>query len=68
MKRECRHDEDDRDARDEEPKRRYYTCPDRMCGADDCPRCRPNNFLEGVYIGDIEEAENKENEENQKEE
>lgn len=24
-------------------------CPDRMCGADDCPRCHPENFKDGVY-------------------
>jgi hypothetical protein len=37
--------------------RRYSECPDRMCGAGDCPKCNPWNFLEGVYIGDIEEQE-----------
>ena len=35
--------------------RRYIQCPDRMCGADDCPRCRPENFRGGVYLGDIAE-------------
>ena len=37
--------------------KRYIQCPDRMCGADDCPRCRPENFRGGVYIEDIEEEE-----------
>ena len=35
--------------------RRYIQCPDMMCGADDCPRCRPENFRGGVYLGDIAE-------------
>ena len=25
-------------------------CSDRMCGADDCPNCRPENFQDGKYI------------------
>lgn len=29
-------------------------CHDRMCGADDCPVCRPGNFRGGVYIRDLE--------------
>lgn len=28
-----------------------------LCGADDCPRCRPNNFRSGVYIGDCEDED-----------
>lgn len=24
-------------------------CSDRMCGAEDCPVCRPENFVNGVY-------------------
>lgn len=41
---------------DERPprKRRYIQCADRMCGALDCPRCRPENFVAGVYFGDID--------------
>lgn len=37
--------------------RRYYSCPDRMCGAEDCPWCRPGNFLNGRYVGDDENEE-----------
>ena len=42
---------------DEPRRKRHIQCSDRMCGADDCPNCRPGNFRGGVYIGDIEEAE-----------
>ncbi len=35
----------------------YGKCPDRMCGADDCPNCHPENFRGGAYIEDIEAAE-----------
>jgi len=43
---------------DDEPLRKRYTqCSDRMCGADDCPNCRPENFLGGVYFRDIQETE-----------
>jgi hypothetical protein len=31
-----------------------------MCGADDCPNCRPENFLGGVYFRDIQETETNE--------
>jgi hypothetical protein len=48
---------------DEPRRKRYIQCSDRMCGADDCPNCRPGNFRGGVYIGDIEEAEAAEAEE-----
>lgn len=41
--------------RDEFRKPRYISCRDGYCGAEDCPKCRPGNFREGVYIGDIEE-------------
>lgn len=49
-------DEIDHSDPDERPPRikRYTQCADRMCGAEDCPRCRPWNFREGVYMGDIE--------------
>ena len=31
-------------------------CPQPcMCGAEDCRRCRPENFIGGRFIGDIEE-------------
>jgi hypothetical protein len=35
---------------------RYLSCPDRMCGAWDCPRCHPENFRNGVYIEESEEG------------
>jgi hypothetical protein len=35
----------------------HTQCSDRMCGADDCPNCRPENFLGGVYFRDIQETE-----------
>ncbi len=42
----------------EPPRRkRYIQCSDRMCGADDCPNCRPENFRGGVYVGDFGDAE-----------
>lgn len=47
----------DREADDEPRRRRYISCSDGFCGANDCPRCRPGNFRGGVYIGDIEAAE-----------
>jgi hypothetical protein len=28
-----------------------------MCGAEDCPRCHPGNFVNGVFVDDIEEEE-----------
>jgi len=37
--------------------KRYYKCSDRMCGAEDCPRCHPGNFVNGVFVDDIEEEE-----------
>ena len=36
---------------------RYHKCLDRMCGAEDCPRCHPGNFIDGVFVDDIEEDE-----------
>lgn len=41
---------------DEEPRprKRYVACPDRFCGALDCPRCHPENFRGGIYIPDLE--------------
>ena len=38
-------------------KTKHISCGDRMCGADDCPNCRPGNFRGGEYIGDIEDLE-----------
>jgi hypothetical protein len=40
----------------------YYKCPDRMCGAEDCPRCHPGNFVDGVFIDDIVEDEDEKTE------
>jgi len=34
---------------------RPYSCLDRMCGAEDCPRCHPGNFVDGVFVDDIED-------------
>lgn len=31
-------------------------CADGMCGAEDCPTCRPFNFRGGVFIGDMEDT------------
>lgn len=28
-----------------------------MCGAPDCPKCHRENFTNGVYLGDIEEQQ-----------
>ena len=33
-----------------------------MCGAEDCPRCRPENFHCGVFIDDTEAEEEEEEE------
>jgi hypothetical protein len=33
-----------------------------MCGAEDCPRCHPGNFIDGVFVDDIEEDEDEESE------
>lgn len=27
-----------------EKRRKTYKCKDRMCGADDCPNCRPDTY------------------------
>lgn len=45
------------DLRDEFPRRRYIRCSDGFCGADDCPTCRPWNFIDGVFIEDTKEEE-----------
>lgn len=37
-------------------------CKDRTCGADDCPTCRPYNFIDGEFIEDIEARKLEENE------
>jgi hypothetical protein len=34
--------------------RSYIRCKDGLCGADDCPTCRPGNFTDGVWNEDIE--------------
>ena len=38
---------------------RYPQCSDRMCGADDCPNCHPENFRGGEYIelDDLEKSQ-----------
>lgn len=33
--------------------KKYRRCKDRMCGADDCPACHPENFQGGRYIEPI---------------
>jgi hypothetical protein len=35
-------DEDDESRT--EKRRKFYACKDRMCGADDCPTCRPDSY------------------------
>jgi hypothetical protein len=34
-----------------------------MCGAEDCPRCHPGNFIDGIFVDDIEEDEDDETDE-----
>ena len=34
------------DTPDPEPKRRGFSCRDRMCGALDCQTCRPGSYRE----------------------
>ena len=41
---------------------RPYRCLDRMCGAEDCERCHPGNFVDGVYIDDTEQDEDEDDE------
>jgi hypothetical protein len=36
------------------PRRPQYRCSDGMCGAPDCPRCHPENFRDGYYVGEEE--------------
>ena len=38
-----------------------------MCGAEDCPRCRPGNFVDGVFIDDTEAEEEEEDAEDDEE-
>jgi len=33
-----------------------HACRDRMCGADDCPNCHPENFMGVTYVFDDNEA------------
>jgi len=41
------HDERRHEARmDAEPRRVGMSCRDRMCGAEDCPRCHPTTWRE----------------------
>lgn len=30
----------------------HYRCINRLCGADDCSNCHPENYVEGCYIFD----------------
>jgi hypothetical protein len=49
---------DEYDEYERSPRRkRYIQCSDRMCGAEDCPNCRPGNFRGGVYVGDLQPYE-----------
>ncbi len=42
----------------EKPRKKHYiACHDRMCGAEDCPNCKPYNFKGGVYIDDLETSD-----------
>jgi hypothetical protein len=34
-----------------------------MCGAEDCERCHPGNFVQGVYIDDTEQDDEETEEE-----
>jgi hypothetical protein len=44
---------DEYDEYERPPRRkRYIQCSDRMCGAEDCSNCRPENFRGGVYVDD----------------
>lgn len=43
---------DDRDDDYRYEVRSYYRCPDRLCGAIDCPNCHPGNFQDGVHYQD----------------
>ncbi len=60
---------DDEDSLEEARKQRYhdrqqnkYSCPDRMCGADDCYMCHPENFRGGTFIDDmLEDVEEEDN-------
>jgi hypothetical protein len=35
----------------------YIPCRDRLCGADDCPNCHPENFRGGRYVDDDDAEE-----------
>jgi hypothetical protein len=35
----------------------YIQCRDRLCGADDCPACHPENFRGGVFVDDDDAEE-----------
>lgn len=42
---------------DEPKKPRYTACANGFCGGEDCQNCRPGNFLDGVFVDDIEKEE-----------
>lgn len=51
----------EREYDDDEPRKpRYMRCRDRMCGADDCPNCHPENFRGGVFIDNQPDDDKKE--------
>lgn len=43
------------DEYDEPRRKRYINCSDRMCGAEDCKICHPENFQDVEHIRDISE-------------
>lgn len=50
-----RHDPDDRP--DPPTRRIYHGCKNRMCGADDCPTCRPDTYDHPQNSDEREEQE-----------
>lgn len=50
-----RHDPDDRP--DPPTRRIYHGCKDRMCGAEDCPTCRPGTYDHPQNSDEREEQE-----------
>ena len=46
---------DDRDDDYRKEVSNYISCKDFLCGADDCPTCRPGNFTDGVWNKNIEQ-------------
>lgn len=46
-------DEPCKDLEYDEPKKpRYTACADRVCGAEDCPTCRPGTYRDADQIED----------------